>query len=225
MKIRITANGPYLVSGGVPLRVETIESAPDGSSTGYRPGRSFEAKEKYALCRCGQSANKPFCDGTHAKIGFDGTETAAREPYSELAEPLEGPQLTLDDADSLCAVARFCDGDPTVWALVERGEGEHDRSRAIAKAHACPSGRLVIRDAKTGEASEPKLEPSIALLEDAYKGLSGPAWVKGGIEIESSDGYVYEQRNRVTLCRCGASQNKPFCDAAHLESGFTDGLA
>jgi CDGSH-type Zn-finger protein len=47
--------------------------------------------------------------------------------------------------------------------------------------------------------------------------------VKGGVQIKSSDGFVYEPRNRVTLCRCGQSGNKPFCDGTHISMKFNDG--
>lgn len=223
MKIVIAKNGPYLVSGSVPLRVEAIESSAEGDSIGYGAGRQFEAKEKYALCRCGMSAEKPFCDGTHARAGFDGTETAARTPYAEQAERIEGPALVLEDAQALCAFGRFCDVAGSVWNLVEQDDPRSAR-QAIREAQLCPSGRLVIRDRATGKAHEPHDEPSIALLEDPVKGCSGPIYARGGIDVVSSDGTVYEKRNRVTLCRCGASQNKPFCDGSHADAGFTDGL-
>ncbi|MCJ7713336.1 CDGSH iron-sulfur domain-containing protein, partial [Candidatus Bathyarchaeota archaeon] len=53
--------------------------------------------------------------------------------------------------------------------------------------------------------------------------VSGPIWVKGGVIVESSDGTSYEVRNRQTLCRCGKSENKPFCDGTHIKAGFNDG--
>ena len=74
----------------------------------------------------------------------------------------------------------------------------------------CNSGRLVIWDKKTGEPLEPAFEKSIGLVEGPIKGISGPLWVRGGIPVISADGFVYEIRNRVTLCRCGKSGNKPF---------------
>jgi CDGSH-type Zn-finger protein len=45
--------------------------------------------------------------------------------------------------------------------------------------------------------------------------VSGPIWVRGGISVYSGQGMLYEVRNRVTLCRCGKSTNKPFCDSSH----------
>ena len=80
----------------------------------------------------------------------------------------------------------------------------------------CPSGRLV-ETTPSGEDREPAFEPSIGVIRD------GPIWVRGGIPVESADGFTYEIRNRVTLCRCGHSSNKPFCDGSHSAVGFRDG--
>jgi hypothetical protein len=74
---------------------------------------------------------------------------------------------------------------------------------------------LVAVDLETGEDIEPVFEPSIGLVEDTARGVSGPLWVRGGIPIVAADGETYEVRNRVTLCRCGRSSNKPYCDGAH----------
>ena len=222
MKVTIAANGPILVSGGIPLSVEIIEADEAGDSLGWKHGRSFEVKERYALCRCGHSASKPFCDGTHSRIGFDGTETASKAPFAELAQSIEGPALVLDDADSLCAFARFCDVGGSVWNLTESSGDPAARRLAIREAEHCPSGRLVARDGHG--VHEPVLAPSIALVEDPAKDCSGPVWLRGGIQVIAADGEAYPVRNRQTLCRCGASQNKPFCDGQHAEAGFRDGL-
>jgi CDGSH-type Zn-finger protein len=80
----------------------------------------------------------------------------------------------------------------------------------------------VIQDKKTGEVLEPNFELCISMIEDPQKKVSGPLWVKGAIPIESSDGFEYEKRNRCTLCRCGKSSNKPFCDRTHISIGFND---
>ena len=96
---------------------------------------------------------------------------------------------------------------------------------AIREGTRCPSGRLVVWDRATDEPFEPDLEPSIGLIEDPSVGVSGPLWVRGGIPVVSAEGVEYEPRNRMTLCRCGASRNKPFCDGTHAAIGFVDGLA
>ena len=62
-------------------------------------------------------------------------------------------------------------------------------------------------------------------MEDPGIKVSGPIWVKGGIKIISSDNKTYEIRNRVTLCRCGQSKNKPFCDGTHAAIRYEDGLS
>ena len=70
---------------------------------------------------------------------------------------------------------------------------------------------------RPGEAIEPDLEKSIVVIEYPPRGEHGPLWVRGGIPVVSADGEPYEVRNRVTLCRCGKSENKPFCDGSHIE--------
>ena len=227
-KITITVDGPYLVQGVMPLAHQHIVTNAHGESVSWRQGKTVEtpATESFALCRCGQSATKPFCDGTHLRVGFDGTETASREPYDVQAEHIEGPVLMLDDVVALCAFARFCDPQGQVWHLVQ----ERDRPAAAhlveQQAGDCPGGRLRARQralSQSGSPSvEPHFEPSIGLVQDTAKGVSGPLWVRGGVQVISADGSAYEVRNRVALCRCGDSANKPFCDGSHASSGFND---
>lgn len=224
VRIEIAPNGPYLVQGGPPLFLEYIIPDQYGISREYKKGREFPVSQPMALCRCGRSGGKPFCDGSHAKARWDGTETAGREPYNETAELIEGPVVNLQDEESLCAFARFCDGDGGVWELSRSGESVEEAKLAVTKAHHCPGGRLVSSSATTGEPLEPSLRKSLALLEDPAQGCSGPLWVRGGIPVIGSDGYQYEVRNRVTLCRCGASGNKPFCDGSHASTHWKDGL-
>lgn len=222
--IAIMKNGPYVVSGDPPLAVQSIEPGTEGGSWSWAEGRTFPVDGPYALCRCGLSAQKPFCDGTHAKAGFDGTETAYREPYDARAKTIDGPTRTLEDVDALCAFARFCDNAGGIWTSMARSDEPAVDALVVREATSCPSGRLVLRAKPSGEAVEPEFAPSLVLVEDPEKHSSGPLWVRGGIAVTSSDGTAYETRNRVTLCRCGRSSNKPFCDGTHADVGFDDGM-
>jgi hypothetical protein len=130
--------------------------------------------------------------------------------------------VRLHDARALCAEARFCDRAGGLWNLVTECSDAETRALAEEEAMLCPSGRYVICDAQTEQVKEPEYEPSIVLVEDPSASVSGPIWVRGGVPIFSADGTPYEVRNRVTLCRCGHSANKPFCDGSHLSVGFVD---
>jgi CDGSH-type Zn-finger protein len=222
-KIVVSKNGPYLVSGCLPLRKEISVVGKEGEPDKWVKGKKYSARANYALCRCGRSGDKPFCDGAHARVRFDGTEAASRKSYVRLSEKVEGPAIDLSDAESLCASARFCLPKGGTWRLTLRSKDPEKRRLAIRQAGNCPSGRLVVYDKTTGKSIEPEFAPSISLIEDPQVGSSGPIWVKGGVPIESGSGRAYETRNRVTLCRCGRSKNKPFCDGNHIRAKFNDG--
>ncbi len=222
-KVTVTQNGPYLVSGNLPLKKEIIVSDGNGDSVAYRDGEKYPDMEQYALCRCGKSGSKPFCDGTHDRVRFNRTEVATTASYQRQAVAFDGPELVLTDAQALCSAARFCDPNGGAWELTQRSDDPGAKKQAIKQACNCPSGRLVIWDRETGKPVEPDLEPAISLIEDPQSKASGPIWLKGGIPLESSRGTSYETRNRVTLCRCGGSRNMPFCDGTHCENGFDDG--
>jgi len=213
-RIRIVAHGPYIVSGSVPLFSATIVLNDEDESVRWRFGRRFAARANYALCRCGRTRTPPFCDGSHARVHFDGKETASRAPYIEQARRITGPGLGLTDAERLCASARFCLRVGGIWNLIRHSSHDEARKAAIHEAYDCPAGRLVVWDL-AGKALEPELQIGIGLVKDPHANNRGPAWVRGGIPVESVDGFVYEVRNRMTLCRCGRSRNKPFCNGSH----------
>jgi CDGSH-type Zn-finger protein len=223
-RIVVSKDGPYLVSGNIPLSVQVITPNKEGFSWDWKQGKTFDTKPDYELCRCGRSKTKPFCDGTHNKIRFDGKLTATRTPFARQAETFDGPTLMLSDAENLCAFARFCDPAGKIWSLIHETHNKEARDLVIREANHCPAGRLVVHDKKTGKEVEEQLPPSIGVIEDPTLGCSGPLWVRGGITIESDDGKPYEVRNRVTLCRCGSSDNMPFCNGSHASIKFQDGL-
>ena len=103
-----------------------------------------------------------------------------------------------------------------VIKMVEQSNDTQVRAQIMAMIERCPSGTFTFALEPDGEVVEPDLPIGIAVIPD------GPLWVSGGIPVERRDGQPLETRNRVTLCRCGASKNKPLCDGMHKEVGFSD---
>ena len=224
-RVTVAPNGPLRVEGAIPLSRQTIETNAQGEAWAWRETERIDAGPSYALCRCARSKTQPFCDDACTVTGWDGEETATDVPYAEQAETYPGPALDLTDAIAFCAAARFCDARGSAWTLVRRDDA---RAQQLVEREAgnCPSGRLVAMRHGAGgarDAVEPAFDPSIVLVEDERRGVSGPVWVRGGVEVLSGDGDAYEVRNRVTLCRCGESRNKPFCDASHVRVRFREG--
>lgn len=220
-KIKVTKDGPYIVEGDLPLTEEIIWYGEEGLPEKWKPGKKLVETSNYHLCRCGKSKDKPYCDGSHTKAHFDGTETTSQKSFAEMAHIHEGPDLNLADEVDLCIGAGFCDRAGGTWNLNAASDDPESKKTAIREACDCPSGRLVAMDKKTSEDIEPKFDPSISLVEYEQLEGSGPIWAKGGVPIESADSKEYEVRNRVTLCRCGKSKNKPFCDGTHVEINFS----
>jgi CDGSH-type Zn-finger protein len=216
LNIKVTRSGPYFVSGGIPLIGQRIVLDVKGQCLTWKETITYPDRQTYSLCRCGRSKNKPFCDSIHEDIQFDGTETASHKDYRDQCRKFTGSNLDLTDAKALCAHIGFCDREGGTWDLVSHSDNPKSRKIAIEESCDCPSGRLIVWD-KKGQEIEPIFEPSIAVVESPAGELLGPFWVRGGIPIESANGEIYEIRNRVTLCGCGKSSNKPFCDGSHRQ--------
>lgn len=118
IRVVVSNDGPYVVTGNVPLSRQTIGTDADGNSQSWRAGKVSPPQANSQLCRCGHSRNKPLCDGTHTEIRFDGTETASREPSLPPAKIYDGPEMQLSDIEELCAFARFGDPCGQVWTQV-----------------------------------------------------------------------------------------------------------
>ena len=146
---------------------------------------------------------------------FNGTETAGSELYLEKVKDYLGPELKLTDKPELCSGAGFCVRDAGTWNLTIHSDRPGFKKIAIEEAANCPSGRLVVWD-NQGNPIEPNYKPSIVVTENE-DGSPGPFWVRGEVQIESVNGKIYEKRNRVTLCRCDKSLNKPLCDSSHID--------
>jgi len=209
--IQAAPNGPYLVTNA-------------GSFRDYL-GLPIRITPQMALCRCGDSASKPFCDGSHARVGFSGAKDAKRVP--DRRDTYIGQQVTILDNRGICAHSGFCtdrlasafhvDGEP----FVTPSGGRMDE--IIRAVRACPSGALSM--ALDGEEIRDHVDlarsPGIEVSED------GPYRVTGAIPLVDAEG-IPEPRvagastEHYSLCRCGHSQNKPFCSGMHWYVEFHD---
>jgi len=211
--ITVAANGPYLVAGNLPLRRRHDVQSELGEPMTWATSATLQTKDRYALCRFGNSVNKPFCDGTHARVGFVADDVAAGS-YDDRADVVGGDVNVRYDR-GICVHAGFCGTTVTnVWKEAAKTGDTAARIRTIAMIEHCPSGALTYE--LEGAANEPLLPQAIAVVDD------GPLWVTAGVPVTSSDGTTLETRNRVTLCRCGHSSNKPLCDGSHKEAGFRE---
>jgi CDGSH-type Zn-finger protein len=215
-RIEIVENGPYRVTGAPLVRMRRVREE-DGEMLRWERGPVLKGEGPYELCRCGQSRTMPYCDGSEKSGGFNGAETADRTPTAERRyEYGDGPVVLTDD-ESLCASATFCDARSTdAWTLAEETDDPMKRAMLIRMVQRCPSGRLTYYLPPDLEFIEQELSQEIAVVDD------GPLWVRGRIPVASADETEYEVRNRVTLCRCGNSRNKPFCDGTHVRTRFRE---
>lgn len=200
----------------------TIEVRPDGplTVTGLEALRDATGKEivhaelVVKLCRCGGSMNKPFCDGTHKRNGFSGARVA--DGSADKVKSYPGSGVTIHDNRSVCVHAARCTGGrPTVFKSGSRpwiDPAGAQPQQIVETVRHCPSGAL----SYSLDGAPPKAEewrPSIDVLKD------GPYAVLG-VELVGVEFAHGVPRERYTLCRCGASKNKPFCDASHIEIAF-----
>ena len=214
VSVRVRPNGPYVVSGEVPLRVRQPIMSEHGEPLAWRAEEVSDRAPAYALCRCGESSRKPYCDGSHAERGFDGTEAAPTDTFEQRCASLGGVGIEVSDDRAICVHAGFCGNRVSnIWRMASETGDTVVRGQVMAMVERCPSGALTY--AVDGEVVEPALPTEIAVIPD------GPLWLTGGIPVERSDGEPFETRNRVTLCRCGHSASKPLCDGSHKEAGFT----
>ena len=201
--IECKPNGPYIV--------RDLEDLRDAQ------GARIATKPVMALCRCGGSASKPFCDGTHQKNGFSGAKLAERS--ADKRESYQARRITIHDNRAICAHAGLCsDG----LASVFRYQREPWIDPAGAEAEAiietirrCPSGALSY-SLDGIEGGDPQRAPAITVTKD------GPYAVTGAAQLLEQSWAQGASTEHYTLCRCGGSKNKPFCDGTHWSIGFKD---
>ena len=216
-ELTVRSDGPYIVRGGIPLVRKSQVMSEHGEPLAWKEEGTISTEGAYRLCRCGQSKSKPYCDGTHTKIEFDGTEAADTGPISARSKIRRSPSIFIQDDHSICVHSGFCrDRISDIWKMRRESQDARVLAQIIDKIDNCPSGALAYALEPDGAMIEPDLPKEVTVIPD------GPLWVSGGIPVERSDGQPMETRNRVTLCRCGASAMKPLCDGTHKEIGFSD---
>ncbi|MBV9691943.1 MAG: CDGSH iron-sulfur domain-containing protein [Ktedonobacteraceae bacterium] len=209
--IQASRNGPYLLTN-----VENLQNS---------RGERIATRPQMALCRCGGSAIKPFCDGTHARIGFTGDKQPDRVPDRE--DTYVGEQITVLDNRGICQHSGFCtDNLASVFRLRQEPWIDANGSRMeeiIAAVRACPSGALsyAIGGIERRDEVDQVREPMITVSKD------GPYRVTGGIPLKDGQGNDEQgaqgsSREHYALCRCGQSKNKPFCSGQHWYVNFHD---
>jgi CDGSH-type Zn-finger protein len=224
--IEIREDGPYAVHGDIRLvRKKRVTSA-KGEALTWTTTEEIPTDEGYVLCRCGQSKTKPLCDGTHDHIDFDDAGPDGFAPLSETQEILENDDIRVKVDNSYCVHAKYCFNKSSgIRALMAEPADANAKSQVMAMVDRCPSGTFVYEMPVDGELTEIEAEQPrevAAIAQDGRSKTAGPLWVTGGVPIMMPDGTFLETRNRVTLCRCGKSKNKPFCDGTHATVNFKD---
>jgi len=210
-KIACLPNGPYyLLNDMTPASVPNLCRA---------NGEACASVRGVALCRCGGSKNKPFCDGTHGANGFTDKKIADDTQNHRIS--YVGMVITIHDNRGICAHAGFCtDRLKSVFRMGQEPWIDPNGASAeeiIATVKECPSGALSY-SIEAVEYRDHAREPMVTVTND------GPYAITGGIELIGVTFGEGASTEHYTLCRCGASKNKPFCDGTHWRVGFRDAV-
>lgn len=221
-KILPLPNGPYyLINDMQPKVVYNLQNF---------KGEPLSTTVGTALCRCGGSKNKPFCDGTHNVIRFSSAnKTLENDDIKKIVikdkrRDYPGKEITVHDNRKICSHAAECVNNlSSVFKLGSRPWINPDASKMndiVEVVRRCPSGALSYSiDGVEYRDPEEQRNPTVTVLKN------GPYHITGGIELIGENIQFGEgaSKEHYTLCRCGASENKPFCDGAHKSSNFNDG--
>jgi CDGSH-type Zn-finger protein len=211
-------NGPfYLINDKEKKIIENLENS---------KGEKLSNTQGIALCRCGASKNKPFCDGTHSIVGFSSkndNDSNGNNVYSKIKKSYVGKKITIHDNRRICSHAAECVNNlPLVFRLNQRPWIDPDQAtnaeEIIDTIKKCPSGALSY-SIDGVEYRDYDRKPLVKVSKDGPYHVSGGIELIAGMETEFPDDV---SREHYTLCRCGASINKPFCDGTHSTINFKD---
>jgi CDGSH-type Zn-finger protein len=219
-KIVPLPNGPYyLINDMEPKLVENLKNS---------KGEPLLAIRGVSLCRCGASNNKPFCDGTHGKIGFssENKKEAENNNDHQIAKDKRknyvGKKITIHDNRKICSHAAECVNNlPSVFKINARPWIKPDAAEMeeiINTIRKCPSGALSYSLDGIEYQDQNERKPLITVSKD------GPYYATGGVDLIGDNIQWAEgsSKEHYVLCRCGASNNKPFCDGMHRVINFKD---
>jgi CDGSH-type Zn-finger protein/ferredoxin len=214
VKVTETEDGPLVIEGQINLvdarRVE------------------IDTHGKARLCRCGMSAKKPFCDNSHTPTDFGAESGQSEEEFLD-PKPVtkrreySGSGVKVSFDSSLCIHVAEClrlmpetfDLRARPWINLENAELQ----KVVDTVRNCPSGALRYQLDSEHEA-DVEVKPD-AKVPTVRAWRNGPIRITGEIEIINRDGKTVLTGDRVALCRCGASRNKPFCDNTHKMIKFS----
>jgi CDGSH-type Zn-finger protein/truncated hemoglobin YjbI len=211
-EIRCGQNGPYLVTNA--------ERVLDWL------GEELPTAPQMAFCRCGQSEIKPLCDGACATNGF--ADKKDPERVADRRDTYDGVQLTVLDNRGICQHSGYCTDRlnsvfHTEGTFVTPSGGRMDE--IIRAVRDCPSGALSYAidgvEARAQVDWDNARPPTIEVSKD------GPYRITGGIALNDHTGKPVgraagSSTEHYALCRCGHSQNKPFCSGMHWYIEFKD---
>jgi CDGSH-type Zn-finger protein len=200
----VSKDGPFIVKN-----LKTLRNS---------KGVFIETTSSMALCRCGDSEKKPFCDGTHLKNGFSGLKEGGK--YPDRTESFAGKEITIHDNRAVCSHIGHCILKlPEVFRKGEKpwiDPNAADPEDIAEVIRTCPSGALSYSTKNTLHKDYPH-EPELFMVKN------GPYHAIGGIELEDEEADSKpETMDHYALCRCGKSKNKPFCDGTHIDTEFKD---
>ena len=208
----IKADGPTLrIFPKGPIKAERLQRFTNSR------GEPIQAGKRAILCRCGASADKPFCDGAHVTAGFNDEKSEDRQP--DRRDTYAGKRITIHDNRGICSHAGFCTGGlPIVFRMGTEPWIDPDGAdveAVIRTIERCPSGALsyTIDDV---EHRDRNAEPEVRITKN------GPYYVQGGVEIAGHEWGDGASKEHCALCRCGQSGNKPLCDGSHWYAAFKD---